>query len=113
MKSAQEYALVWRRALLRHDCRRSRPSADRYRPGRYGSWQRIGENIAAGDRTPKPCGRLVELARPPRQYPEAEYKEIGVGVATATRRFAGVRHALGVAPGSAASIRPDEAPEPA
>jgi len=89
MKSAQDYAVALAPGdCFAHDCPPVPAQRDRIAQAGYGGWKRIGENIAAGDRTAEAVmagwldspGHRANILRP-------EYTEIGVGVATGTGKY--------------------------
>jgi uncharacterized protein YkwD len=84
MRSAQDYAVVMAPGdCFAHDCPPFPSQKDRIAQAGYGPWRRIGENIAAGDRTAEGVvngwlqspGHRANILKP-------EFTEIGVGVAT-------------------------------
>jgi uncharacterized protein YkwD len=84
MTSAQEYAVALAPGTcFAHNCPPVPAQRDRLAQAGYGGWQRIGENIAAGDKTAESVvtgwlespGHRANILKP-------EYTEIGVGVAT-------------------------------
>jgi uncharacterized protein YkwD len=89
MRSAQDYAVVLAPGdCFAHDCPPFPSQKDRIAQAGYGPWQRIGENIAAGDRTAEGVvngwlqspGHRANILKP-------EYTEIGVGVATGDGKY--------------------------
>jgi uncharacterized protein YkwD len=71
-----------------HDCPPTPSQKDRIAQAGYGGWKRIGENIAAGDRTAEfivsgwldSPGHRANILKP-------EYTEIGVGVANGDGKY--------------------------
>jgi uncharacterized protein YkwD len=89
MRSAQAYAQVMAPGdCFAHDCPPVPSQRDRIAQAGYGAWKRIGENIAAGDRTAEAVvagwldspGHRANILKP-------EYTEIGVGVANGDGKY--------------------------
>jgi uncharacterized protein YkwD len=84
MQAAQTYAQALAPGgCFAHDCPPTPSQKDRIAQAGYGGWKRIGENIAAGDRSAEAVvagwlespGHRANILKP-------EYTEIGVGVAS-------------------------------
>ena len=89
MQSAQEYAVVLAPGdCFAHDCPPTPSQKERIAQAGYGGWKRIGENIAAGDRTAEfivsgwmdSPGHRANILKP-------EFTEIGVGVANGDGKY--------------------------
>ena len=89
VRAAQVYAeALAPGGCFAHDCPPVPSQRDRIAQAGYGGWQRIGENIAAGDRTAESVvagwldspGHRANILKP-------EYREIGVGVATGEGKY--------------------------
>lgn len=89
MQSAQAYAQVLAPGTcFAHDCPPVPSQRERIAQAGYGGWKRIGENIAAGDRTAEAVvagwlespGHRGNILKP-------EFTEIGVGVASGDGKY--------------------------
>jgi uncharacterized protein YkwD len=88
-QAAQTYAQAMAPGdCFSHDCPPTPSQKDRIAQAGYGGWKRIGENIAAGDRTAEfivsgwmdSPGHRANILKP-------EYTEIGVGVANGDGKY--------------------------
>jgi uncharacterized protein YkwD len=89
MQSAQAYAQVLAPgSCFAHDCPPVPSQRERIAQSGYGGWKRIGENIAAGDRTAEAVvAGWLESPGHRANILKAEFTEIGVGVATGEGRY--------------------------
>jgi uncharacterized protein YkwD len=84
MEAAQTYAQALAPGeCFAHDCPPVPSQRDRIAQAGYGGWKRIGENIAAGDRTAEAAvAGWLESPGHRANILKSEYTEIGVGVAS-------------------------------
>lgn len=89
MQAAQTYAQVLASGeCFAHDCPPVPSQRDRIARAGYGGWKRIGENIAAGDRTAEDTvAGWLESPGHRANILKAEIREIGVGVATGDGQY--------------------------